>query len=303
MGQKEPNGEGSAESLLRDLRSKLGSLKPEELLLVDELTQQLERTGRLLRGETDEAADAALARFAGQAEVEATIAAEVSAMAPLARPEAFDEAHRRTLHAVEVLEREGFRNPKVPRVGPLAPLLELGAEFIAEFIVKSYVVRVVGSMRRLYTRREAQSEPGSVERDLLRRARMEMERVAPTYSGGGLGAPVVVLGGLVVPVFASLTQYFGAVDYTNRAILFGGLGVLFVLFFLLSAMLLAGASVARRRSRLVLQQPLAGLWVAVGHAGLPPKDDATLFALAAIVMTALMWFVLPAVGAVVYFVL
>jgi hypothetical protein len=39
----------------------------------------------------------------------------------------------------------------------------------------------------------------------------------------------------------------------------------------------------------------------VGNAGSPPEDDSTLFALLAIILTAALWFVLPAVGAAVYF--
>lgn len=81
-----------------------------------------------------------------------------------------------------------------------------------------------------------------------------------------------------------------------------GIGILFVLFFLLSGMLLTGASVARRRSRLIMQAPLATLWATIGHAGNPPEDDATLFATLAIALAAVLWFVLPAAVAVVYIV-
>ena len=290
------------ESRLRGLRSKIGEFRPDDLLLVDELTAQLERTRRLLRGETEEAAEAALARFSGQAEVEARIAAELAAIAPLAQPDRFGEAHRLTMRALEVLDREGYRNPPVPRLGPLRPVVAAGAEFIAEYIVKSYAENVVISLKKLYARREAQCEPLAPERRLIAHARVEMDRVAPTYSGGGRGAPVLLLGGLLVPLLASVTQYVGAIDFANRWVLFGGLGLLFVLFFLLSGMLLAGASVARRRCRLIMHQPLAALWETAGHAGRPPEDDATLFALAAIVLTAMLWFVLPAAGAAIYFI-
>ncbi|MBA4179958.1 MAG: hypothetical protein C0506_05150 [Anaerolinea sp.] len=291
------------ESKLQGLRSKIGEFRPDDLLLLDELTDQLERTRRLLRGETEEAAEAALARFSGQAEVEARIAAELAVSAPLAQPDRFGEAHRLAMRAVEVLEREGSRSPRVPRLGPLRPVVEAGAEYIAEYIVKSYAENIVTSLKKLYARREAQCAPQAPERRLIAHARLEMDRVAPTYSGGGLGAPFLLLGGLLVPLVASVTQYAGAIDFANRWVLFGGLGVLSVLFFLLSGMLLAGASVARRRSKLIMHQPLAALWETVGHAGRPPEDDATLFALAALILTAMLWFVLPAAGAVIYFVL
>lgn len=293
---------GSEETRARGLRAKIGELKPDEFLLLDDLTEQLDRTRRLLRGDSEEAAEAALAKFSGQAEVEARIVAELAVTRPLAQPDRFGEAHRLVMRAIEVLDREGYRSPQVRGVGPLKPLMAAGAEFIAAYIVKSYTQSIIGSLKNLYSRRETQSPVDSPERRALARARMEMERVAPSFSGGGLGAPLLVVGGVVFPLFASVTQYFGAIDFTNRFLLFGGLAFLFVLFFLLSGMLLGGASVARRRSRLIMQKPLAALWETIGHAGNPPEDDSTLFALVALFLTAALWFVLPAIGAVVYFV-
>ena len=184
----------------------------------------------------------------------------------------------------------------------MKPVVAWGAEFVAAYIVKSYAESVVGSLRRLYLRREAQCPPAASERRLLAHARIEMDRLAPSFSGGGLGAPFLLVGGVLLPLLASVSQYLGAINIANRLVLMAGIGVLFVLFFLLSAMLLAGASVARRRSRLIMQTPLARLWAAIGHAGNPPEDDATLFATVAIAMAGVLWFVLPAAVAVVYFV-
>lgn len=290
----------SLESRLRGLRSRVGDLRPDDLLLLDELTDQLGRTRRLLGG--DAAAEAEFARFGSQAEVEARIAAELAVQQPLAQPERFGAAHRRTIRALEVLDREGYREPRVPRLGPLTPIAAWGAEFVAAYIVKSYAKGIVGAVRSLYVRREAQCEPASPERRLLAHARVEIDRVGPSFSGGGVGAPILVAGGLLLPLLGSLSQYIGAINFGDRWVLTGGIGVLFVLFFLLSGMLLAGASVARRRCRLIMHQPLAALWATVGHAGNPPGDDATFFATVAIAMAGVLWFVLPALAAVVYFV-
>lgn len=303
--QPGPPGEGAAEpeeSRSRRFRARIGEIKPEEFLLLDDLTEQLDRTRRLLRGDSEEAAEAALARFSGQAEIEARIVAELAETRPLAQPDRFGEAHRLTMRAIEVLDREGYRNPKAPGAGPLRPVVEAGAAYIAAYIVRSYTQTIVGALKSLYLRRETQCPPDAPERRMLARARIEMERLAPSFSGGGLGAPFLLIGGLIVPLFASVTQYFGAIDFANRTVLLGGLAILFVLFFLLSSMLLGGASVARRRSKLIMQQPLAALWETVGHAGNPPEDDSTLFALAAIILTAALWFVLPAVGFLLYLV-
>ncbi len=271
--------------------------------LLDELTEQLDRTRQLLTGSPEAAAELALARFGGQAEVEARIALQLAVRQPLAQPERFAEAHRITMHALEVLEREGFRDPAVPRrLGPLTPVAQAGVEFVGEYIVKSYAEGIVGSLRKLYARREVQSPPASPERRLLAGARMETDRIAAGFSGGGLGAPALIIGGAAVPVLASVSGYLGALDFTNRWLLLATIGVLFVVFLSFSTILLRGAAVARSRSRLIMQQPLAALWETIGHAGNPPEDDSVLIATAALVLGALVWFVLPVGAAVIYLV-
>ncbi len=293
-------GESSDEAPARRV-SVAGRLRPAETPILDELTDQFERTRQLLAGNPEGAAEAALARFSGETEMEARIAVELAISVPLAAPERFPQAHRTVMRALEVLDREGFRNPTVPKWGPLTPVSEFIVEFIAEYIVKSYAEGIAGSMRKLYSRRETQAVPGSTERKLLASARVELERVAPGFSGGGLGAPALVIGGIALPVLASVSQYLGAIDITNRAIVFSGIAVLFVLFFSLSAAMLRGASVAHRRSTLIMQEPLLALWETVGHAGNPPEDDSVMIAMSALVMAALVWLVLPAGAAVAYF--
>ncbi|MEP7215779.1 MAG: hypothetical protein ABI782_05950 [Anaerolineaceae bacterium] len=292
----------SLESRLRGLRTRISDLKPDDLLLLDEVTDQIGRTRKLLGGDSDAAAEAALARFGGQVDLEARISAELAIEQPLAEPAQFEKTHRRAIRALEVLDREGYREPRVPRLGPLTPVAVWGAAFVAEYIVKSYAEGIVGSLRKLYSRREAQCAPAAPERRLLAHARIEMDRLAPSFSGGGVGAPFLIVGGLLVPLIASVSQYLGAIDFANRGVLTVGIGILFVLFFLLSAMLLAGASVARRRCRLIMQPALTALWASIGHAGKPPEDDATMFATLAIAMAGVLWFVLPAAAALIYFV-
>lgn len=276
---------------------------PEEKVL-DELTTQLERTRQMLTGNPEDVAEKVLASFAGEGELEVRIAAELAVTTPLAHPDHFPEAHRLVMRALEVLDREGSRNPRVnSHLGPLKPLVEYGTEYVAEYIVKSYAQGVVGSLKKLYSRREAQCAPELPARRALAHSRIEVERLASGFSGGGVGGPALVAGGVAVPLLASLSQYFGAIDPFNRAVVFAGIGLLFMLFLLLSSMLLTGASVAHRRSRLIMGAPLAALWECIGHAGNPPRDDSTMFATVAIALTALVWFVLPALAAVVYFVL
>lgn len=281
-------------------------LLPDRLLgetpILDEFTDQLDRTRRLLTGSPEEAAELALDRFGGEIEVEARIAIELAVLEPLAHPERFLEAHRIVMRALEVLDREGSRNPAVPNLGPLTAIAETGVEFVAEYVVKSYAEGIVGSLRRLYARREVQAEPRSPERKLLAGARIEVDRIAPGFSGGGIGAPVLVAGGLALPLVASLSQYVGAINFTNRWLLMAFTAVLFLLFLSLSTILLRGAAVARHRSRLIMRQPLAALWETVGHAGDPPEDDSVMIATGAVILAALVWFVLPVGGAVIYLV-
>lgn len=274
-------------------------LPGEELL--DELTEQLERTRQLLTHSPEAAADAALERFAGEREDEARIARDLAAPGPLAVPGRFLEAHRLAVRALEVLDRDGARNVRVSRwFGPLRPVATLGAEFVASYIVKSYARDIAGTLRRLYARREAQSLPGTVERVALARARTEADRLAPGFSGGGIGAPVLVAGGAAVPLAASLGQYLGAVDFLSRPVIVAGFTALFLLFLFLSSVLLSGAGLAHRRSRLIMSQPLAALWEVVGHAGEPPRDNSRVFATVAIVLTGLVWVVIPVAGVVLY---
>jgi hypothetical protein len=272
--------------------------RPDEFLL-DELTDQLDRTRRLLTGSPEEAAERALARMGALTEVEARLAAELAVSGPLADTERFPPAHRLVMRALEVHDREGFRHPGVRGLGPLKPLAELAIEFVSEYIVKSYTKEVVNQLRSLYARREAQCPPDAPERRLLARSRVEVDRLAPSFGGGGLGAPALLAGGAVLPVLASATQYVGAVDWSNRGVLLIGIALLFVVFFSLSWVLLQGAAVAGRRSRLILRRPLTALWETIGHAGGVPEDSSQSFAIIAVVLTGLVWLVLPVLIAVV----
>ncbi|MGH2609838.1 MAG: hypothetical protein ACRDHF_12235, partial [Tepidiformaceae bacterium] len=249
----------------------------------------------LLRGSADKAAERALARFGGQREVETRIAAELADRRPLAAPERFLEAHQITMHALEVLDRDGFRDPPVPRwLGPLRPAAALASEFVAEYIVKSYAQSIVERLRSLYARREVQCDRGAPTRALLAGRRMEMDRLAQIYRGGGLGAPALLGAGAVIPLFASVTGYAGTIDWSGRPILVAALATLFVLFVVGGWVLLNGAAVARRRSQLIMAAPLLGLWETLGRAGKPPEDDAVLFGTIAVVLTTVVWIVIPA---------
>src|SRR5262249_16793011 len=104
-----------------------------------------------------------------------------------------------------------------------------------------------------------------------------------------------------VPIIGALSSRVLAINFADRAVVLFMLLILFVLFFALSWALLQGAGVAHRRSRLIMQQPLAALWETIGHAGSPPQDNGTTFATVGIVLTALLWFIIPAAAAAAFF--
>lgn len=271
-------------------------------LLPDQLSEQIDRTRQLLSGNPEELAEATISRMGAESRAEALIASQLAALGPLVDAEAFPAAHRRAMRALEVLDREGFRNPPVGRAGPLKPLAGPLVEFVAEYIVKSYAESVAGRLRTLYARREAQSRPGSEERQALARARIEMDRLAPGFNGGGVTAPLFLVLGAALPLLAGLGKSFGAIDFGSRSIWMALTGILLVVSLLVSWVLLHGAAVAHRRSRLIMTEPLAALWQTIGHAGIPPEDDSIQFATIAVTLTTLAWIVIPVVvGLAIFF--
>lgn len=267
------------------------------------IAEQLERTRSLLAGDPESAAQQLLDRMGGSEDIEKRIAAELQVEVPLADPAAFPAAHRQVLRALEILDRDGTRDPKLPRLGPLTPLAEIGVEFVAEYITKSYASTVATRLRDLYTRREAESPPQSEARTLFRQARVEMDRIAPGFSGGGITAPLVLAGGAAAPVLATLARYFGAIHWTSRWVSIGLVAIAFVLLIGASSILLSGSATAHRRLKLIMRDPLDRLYHAIGYAGEPPRDDALDIATVGIVLTVVCWIVLPAVAGALYFIL
>jgi hypothetical protein len=263
-------------------------------LILDELTDQLDRTFKLLRGDIDQAADLAFAQIKVDTAAEARLLNELAEREPLAHPERFTDAHRLAMHAMEVLDRDGWRHPRLPRLGPLHAPARWAVEFVAQYVVRSYVADTVRNLARLYARRESQSPTESPERRVLARARIQVDRLSLGFRGGASGLPTVLIGGAAIPVVASLARQFGAVK-PGEPVLIGGGSVLFVIFAVLAFVLLQGAGLARRRVNVVGRQPMEALYETIGHCGRPPEDDADTIALVAIGLTALTWFILPVV--------
>ena len=249
---------------------------------------------RVLRADSPEQKGAILEQIAGRGKPEQDIVKELAKVRPLWRPDRFEEAHRMAMRSLEVLDRNGVRPPQMPRLGPLKPIASYVVQQMTRWIVKGYQNRLVTRLRRLYERREANTEWGSREHVMLRRARINAVQVEQGYKGDQLGLPTFLLGGAILSSIVSALRAF--VDWAISGIV----GV--VVFAIVLAVVFAGlawaalyaAGVARRRIRLSTDQPIKALFETIGACGNPPKDDSYNFAAYAIVLLVLAWVLIPA---------
>jgi hypothetical protein len=275
--------------------------RPRAGLLFDELAAQLDRF-RLLPGGSDARAEQVLAGLTPASAREQEALKELADRQILAHPNHFEAAHHLVVKALEVFDRHGWRAPGLPRrLGPLRPLARLGVEQVTHIIVRSYARTVANTMRRLYERREAQCSFDDPQRRTLARARIAMTRIGPDFAGSGGGLPRFLVGGAVLSGLASAAKQLG--DVSSRAsITLAGIGVLaFVIFAVASWVIVQGASVAHRRTTLIMRKPLEALWETIGACGSPPEDDSLAFATIGILLTAVAWFVTPIVVAALFY--
>ena len=249
---------------------------------------------RVLRADSPEQQGALLEQIAGKGRAEQDIVKELSKVRPLWRPDRFEEAHRMAMRSLEVLDRNGARPPKMPRLGPLTPIAGYIVQQMTRWIVKGYQNRLVTRLRKLYERREANSEWGSREHVILRRARINAVQVEQGFKGNQLGLPTFLLGGAILStVVSGLRAFFGwAISGVVGILVFAV--VLALVFASLAWAALYAAGVARRRIRLSTDQPIKALFETIGACGNPPKDDSYTFAVYAIVLLVLAWVLIPA---------
>ncbi len=257
-------------------------------LLVDQIDAL-----RVLRADTDEEKGRLLEQIGGKGIVEQEMVSQMSAIRPLHHPDRFEEAHRIMMRGIEVLDRNGPRPAKVPNVGPLRPIAQWLVQQVTRWIVKSHLNRLTGRICGLYEKREANSDWGTREHAMLRRARLDARRVQANSSGNALGLPTFLLGG------AALTSVGSGLQSLARTAMDSTLGISilgFIAVFVLGALswvALYSAGVARRRIRLSTDQPMRALWETIGAAGKPPRDESYNFAVYAIILLVLAWIVIP----------
>jgi hypothetical protein len=261
-------------------------LTPE--LLVDQIDAL-----RVLRADTDEEKGRLLEQIGGKGLVEQEMVSQMSAIKPLHHPDRFEEAHRMMMRGIEVLDRNGPRPATVPNVGPLRPIAQWLVQQVTRWIVKSHLNRLAARICGLYEKREANSDWGTREHAMLRRARLDARRVQANSTGNALGLPTFLLGG------AALTSIASGLQSLTRSAMDSTLGVSilgFIAVFVLGALswvALYSAGVARRRIRLSTDQPMKALWETIGAAGRPPRDESYNFAVYAIILLVLAWIVVP----------
>lgn len=270
--------------------AKIERTRPEQN--AEDYDNPLERLALL--GEDDEAIATFLDELDVQSPRDRELLTELARPAPLARPERFESDHRRAVESIESLRRHGYQGSRAAAaLGPLKVVPRWGIQLVARYIVLSHVRSLAINMRNLYLFREIESVGGSPEMKALRGARLDAEAIVEITQTRTLGVPAFVIGGLLVPIGATLYRLTSgyALHHWQNAVIFGLIGALIGVA--ISWVVLRGTAMASRRIRLATRDPVRALWTTVGHCGDPPRDQSRSFAVIAISLTVGAWIILP----------
>lgn len=261
--------------------------------VLDEFGEKL-RAFNALRKNDKGAAETILLQLGGNGPVERDIVRDLSLPRPIYIPDRFEEAHRLAMKSLEVLKRNGSRSVRIEEgIGPLRAVAAFVVQFFMRLMVQRYIASAIGGLDDLYTRRSTWTAKGSVEADMLQRARLQVARVAPAYKGKKAGLPSFLLGGAALSSVLSAVQS-AADSIRANWILIIATTLAFLLLLLGSAWCaLRAAAVARNRIHLTTDKPLNALYETVGAAGNPPSDSSFQFALFALLAMAIAWIVIP----------
>ena len=250
-------------------------------------------TLQILRAGDIEQRSRILREIPGTSQVDRDIVTQIADVPVLLRPDEFEEAHRAYVHALEVLDRNGNRAPKLPRLGPLKPVANLTVSLIIRWIITNYKNTVRTRVRRLYELRECYAEYGSDAYRMLRRARVQATLLERDLRGNPLGVPSFLVGGAVLSAIISVLQK-SVGSALDSAV---GLTVVAIVFSLVVGgvawSLLRAAAIARQRIYLATEQPMTHLWQVIGNCGNPPRDQSYDLALVAGGLLVLSWIGLP----------
>lgn len=261
-------------------------------LVLDEIEERFSAF-QLVRKSDATAKAEVLSELGASSDVDADIILELSATWPLGHPDRFDSAHMLMVRSLEVLDRNGARGVKTHApIGPLNHVAGFLVQLVTRFIVRQHLKRLIKNIHWLYARREANTDLGNPFRNKLRRARIEAERLEPTFNTSALGVPTFIFGGAV------LSWLLGSLQ-----ILIAGLDTWYwqalatILVSLVAAMaswiVVRGAATARHRINLTTERPVKALYETIGRCGDPPRDDSRVFIVVALILGVLAAVALP----------
>lgn len=261
--------------------------------VLDEFGEKL-RAFNALRKSDRAAADAILTQLGGNGPVEQAIVRDLGLPRPIYIASRFDEAHRLVMKSLEVLKRNGSRSVRLEEgIGPLRALAAIVVQFFMRQMVQRYIASAISGLDDLYTRRSTWTTKGSVEADMLQRARLQVARVAPAYKGKKASLPSFLLGGAAISSALSGLQTAADTVRENWILILVTTAAILALLLGSAWCALRAAAVAHNRIRLTTEAPLRALYDVVGAAGTPPADKSFTFALYALVAMAVAWIVVP----------
>ncbi len=252
-------------------------------LVLDELEERFHAFQLVRKSDASAKADV-LHELGASDDVDGDIILELSSEWPLGHPERFDRAHRLVVRALEVLDRNGARGVKTRApIGPLNHVAGFLVQLVTRFIVRQHLKRQIQHLHWLYVRREANTELDNPFRSQLRRARIETERLVPTFNTSALGVPTFIFGGAVLSwVFGSLQVLIAGLDTWYWQVVFAA--AVSVLTGVASWIVVRGAATAQRRIRLTTDRPIKALYETIGRCGDPPRDDSIVFIVVALIL-------------------
>lgn len=227
--------------------------------------------------------------------VEKEILDELLDAEPLAEPQAFGTLHRTLMRALEVYDRNAHRPPAGMPGFVLKPIAQPIVTLLTMAMSNSFQERVIRDVRQLYLLREANSVIGTPEYRMLAIARRQLDAVYDAMTSRRQIIPAFLVGGAALSALASILDSL-LHDAFGRYVLFAAILLLTVGAFWC---LITAAAIVRRRTSLILDQPLKILWQAVGGAGRPPREPSKIFVIVATLLLLVGWVLTPLTLAIV----
>jgi hypothetical protein len=247
-----------------------------------------------LRKNDKESADKILDLLGSTGPVEQAIIRELALPKPIYLPDRFDEAHRLVMKSLEVLRRNGARAVTLREgKGPLRSVAAMFINFVVKMMVMNYLGRASRQLFELYNRRSTWVPAGAPENIQLRRARMQVQRVLPSYQSEKFSFPKFLVGGAVLSSLLGALQSAAISVRENPLLVIVTTAALLLLLLGGAWCVVRAAAIARKRIRLTADKPFEALYQVMGAAGEPPSDDTFQFALFALIGMALAWILVP----------